>query len=225
MISLCRSGKTDASRQIAMLTPEETQRATALKHEGRRWHYIAGRAAAKGVLGTLMGKTGMPFWRSVAVRADRYGMPYAVERVSARPIPFSLSIAHSGSFAIAAVNTKGIPHRIGIDVEVLSGNHAGLEAGGFVPSEMEMIPPGSNRGQWLLRLWCVKEAVAKLTGKGLMGDPHSVRIRHLVPLSGTVTATLAGPLIDQWPSMRDVAISVMTEVDTSRDLVVACTVW
>ena len=79
-------------------------------------------------------------------------------------------------------------HPVGIDLESLARPlRPDLLAASMSPAEQAQwqAAPADHQAEWLLRLWCAKEAAAKLLGTGLQGAPE----RFVVQLAGVGAAT------------------------------------
>ncbi|MGW2317596.1 4'-phosphopantetheinyl transferase family protein [Streptomyces sp. NPDC001155] len=123
-----------------------------------RW--LALRAASQ-VLGTP--------WTGLQLRRHRQGLPYVV----ARP-HLSVSMAHSGRYAMAAVALGG---RVGVDVEEISRVAALPDSAFLTPAEISALPPARQGGEPRAMLWVLKEAATKLTGEGLRAGMKQIGFR------------------------------------------------
>lgn len=146
----------------------------ALAHPVRRSEWIAGRRAAKRVLGERFGTTP----DRVEVLPDADGRP--VVQVDGAPRPaLRLSISHSGAWAAAACAEVAL----GVDVCLLSdGARLGRVAPRvFSPSEAEALGAlqSEERGA---AAWAVKEACLKASGGGVFRPgARSIRLHSLLP--------------------------------------------
>jgi len=70
--------------------------------------------------------------------------------------------------------------------------------------------PAAERQEWLVRLWCSKEALAKAIGRGMVGGPRSFVTQRLEPSTGKVTLGVGGELVRRLPEQKDKAFSVYT---------------
>lgn len=184
--------------------------------ESRRRQWLLGRMAAKDAVRYFLKDRFNLDTRpgDISVLNDKNGRPYiAGEIIKNIDCPISLSIAHSGKVS-ASVAGGGL-NGIGIDIEYVSSNHNGLEEAGFSPSErvlLNNIGP-SDRKEWLLRLWCAKEAMAKAVGEGLMGSPLNVLIEVFDSGTGTVTLRAEGELARKRPDLAKKAVTVRSGRD------------
>jgi phosphopantetheinyl transferase len=104
----------------------------------------------------------------VEIRNDPDGRP----RVTAAPHPeleLRVSIAHKGD---AAVAIAAAGRDVGIDIERVEPRPDGFTALAFHEHELALIGGEAERDAFLARLWAAKEAVGKLRGSGLGGDPR-----------------------------------------------------
>jgi len=94
--------------------------------------------------------------------------------------PPVVSLSHNGAGSLSAIAAPG--WRIGVDREDLARvQRPDLLRGALAEAELPLVAglTGAALQQRLLRLWCAKEAAAKLTGLGLQGQPSAFRVRLL----------------------------------------------
>ena len=72
------------------------------------------------------------------------------------------------------------------------------------------LAPAAGGTEWLIRLWCAKEAVAKALGRGMAGGPWNVVIWSVDLQSGLVGIRLAGALAAAMPHHRDTLLLAYT---------------
>jgi phosphopantetheine--protein transferase-like protein len=208
-------------RIIAHLILSRTERTrwTKLSDRPKRSRdWLHGRLVAKDALRRL-----------VSDRCNQQLLPADIEietEALGRPIPtgepfeqldttVSVSIAHADDYAVAiAVEARRGLH-VGIDVEQVSTK---LEAGrsfAFAPEELALLSSVEDQtyDEWLLRLWCAKEAVAKAIGTGLGGSPRSFGVQAVDTADGNVTITLTGQLARLHPDRTNVTYTVTTGRD------------
>lgn len=119
------------------------------------------------------------------IKAGTNGRPQALGE-DGRPGP-DISLSHSGTWVAAAAAEHG---RVGIDIEVpRPGRNARAVADAyFSPCERRLVETGGQSA--LLALWCMREAVAKLTGGGV-ADALALDGAGLVAgVDGTATGML-----------------------------------
>jgi phosphopantetheine--protein transferase-like protein len=186
----------DVLEQV-QLSPEE--RAGCLKptgHEGRRTLRLWGRIAAKDAARRLWLEDGKPptFPADLSIEPDPDGRP--VLRLRADPggvgMP-AVSIAHKEGVAVAIAARSPVA-RVGIDVERIVERADSFEAVAFSAVErdwLDRVGP-DDRVEWIARLWCAKEAVAKATGHASIAGPSSVEVVAMDVSNGRMEVTL-GP--------------------------------
>jgi acyl transferase domain-containing protein/phosphopantetheinyl transferase len=168
----------------------------------RRMEWLLGRIAAKDAVRKLLRRHYdleiCP--ADVEILPDEYGRPQVFGPWIAQiGDPLLVSITHSRGYAAAAACLPGECAGIGVDMEPVQGNGREVRslAESFAPEEQALISgPEALGEEWLLRLWCAKEAIAKALGRGLMGrlrdfvavdvDRRSGRVRFSVKERETV---------------------------------------
>ena len=103
----------------------------------------------------------------VQIRNDSAGRPI----VSTHP-ELHLSISHSAGSAVAVVSAT---QPVGVDLEPVAERSEELIKAAFTEEDLAQLPANADRGEWLTRLWCAKEARAKQTGAGI-AQPKSLKI-------------------------------------------------
>ena len=181
----------EAAAPYILLEPEwNVWRSLPRAAARRRW--MRGRVAAKDAVRLLLldRYSVVAPLEAICVIPNERGQP----QVSCVAVPetgtwISVSISHcgNGSVALAAERSK-FCRGVGIDVASQTDNHDGLAEGGFASAETALLAgcPKSKRTDWLLCLWCAKEAAGKALGSGLMGNPLSLVVRHVNRTRGTV---------------------------------------
>ncbi|HSW05872.1 polyketide synthase [Aquabacterium sp.] len=95
------------------------------------------------------------------------------------PMP-AVSLSHNAAACLAAVAMPG--SRVGIDREDAGRvQRPELLQGALAAEEQQSLHAfsGAARTDRLLRIWCAKEAAAKLTGLGLQGEPQAYKVRFI----------------------------------------------
>jgi phosphopantetheinyl transferase len=124
----------------------------------------------------------------IVVENDAAGCPHLRvrgARLATRGI--KVSIAHKPTLGVAVVarlrpslsvaGTDRPPDGIGIDVESIDPRPASFECVVLSPPERRLVAAHhDDRDTWLTRVWTVKEAVAKATGRGLKGRPRDFEV-------------------------------------------------
>jgi acyl transferase domain-containing protein/phosphopantetheinyl transferase len=169
--------------------------------ERRKQEWLSGRTAAKDVVrGFLKRHHGLDlFPADIDIAQDEYGRPTAGGPwTDGLPAVLKLSLAHSNGTAVAIVGPECNGPYLGIDLELVHQLPSSFESVAFAEDEKRLLGaiPETARTEWILRLWCAKEAIAKALGRGLLDGPHSVRIRAFELETGVVTTILQGQLAE-----------------------------
>jgi acyl transferase domain-containing protein/phosphopantetheinyl transferase len=165
----------------------------------RRTEWLLGRLVGKDAVRLLLtARDGLHLSPAeIEIAADEYGAPVVrgawTEAAAGTP---SLTLAHSNGVVVGVAAECGSGEGIGIDVEALRDLREELIAAMLIPEERALLARVETAvtREWMLRLWCAKEALGKALGVGLMGGPRSVVVRDLNLTTGAVSMTLAGPL-------------------------------
>jgi phosphopantetheine--protein transferase-like protein len=169
-----------AGAASSLLAPDELRRAARLRRDGDRRHFVAARAALRGLLGRYLDEDP----RRVELSYGRWGKPAVGMATDLR---FNLS--HSGGLALIAV-ARG--REVGVDIERLDPalRVEALVGVTMTPQErgeLWSLPP-SGRHRALLARWTVKEACAKAYGAGLRLAPERLGVE--VPTDGATWQTV-----------------------------------
>ncbi|HET9895827.1 MAG TPA: 4'-phosphopantetheinyl transferase superfamily protein [Streptosporangiaceae bacterium] len=178
-----------ASRFLALLDPEDVERAKRYKVESARDIFLTSRGMQRLVLGSYLGcpPGEVRIARDCLLCGGDHGRPY---------VPgagFDFSVSHTTGWLLIAVVGAG---RVGVDIESLTVARSVEELAHRVlsPAEQdEFLPvPRADRSGWFLRAWTRKEAAVKLTGHGLI-----VTLSDLEVSGPTVVVS---PVPAQWPA-------------------------
>ncbi len=183
---------------LAVLDDVERQRGARFVFARHRVLFVAAHALLRTAMARLGGHPPAE-WRFVT---DAHGKPSA--HLGPRPAPLSFNLSHTeGMAGVAVITRAGVD--LGFDLEPLARTVDLAVAGRFFTRQevawLEALPePLRPRG--FLRLWTLKEAFIKATGKGLTQnlasfwfDPCPPRI-HFTP-------QLAEREADWWFEQRD----------------------
>jgi phosphopantetheinyl transferase len=104
---------------------------------------------------------------------DELGKPY-LGKGDGEALAMEFSLSHTRGLVACAIS----PSRVGIDVERVRQNvdYEGIARSNFSHQEieaLEQLPPGARRAH-VLKLWTMKEAFLKATGRGLSGGLDSM---------------------------------------------------
>ena len=204
-VRLANAGRTSASRDYLarrFLVAAERVDFDRTGPRGQR-PFLLGRIAAKDAVRAHLWRTAPTraiFPVEVRVRNDVAGQPVLEGEVSAG---LHVSIAHKEDVAVACVGTGPV----GIDVERVEPRSDAMEALVFSDGERALVGERS-RDEWLTRLWCAKEAVAKARGEGLGGRPQDFETDAIdgerVRCAGHwVETRCEGALVVAWVRLRD----------------------
>jgi phosphopantetheinyl transferase len=183
---------TDATRR-----PVERTASAVLGPDVERWRSLhsSNRVAASRLLASrtavceLVSSHGLFPWRGFAPSVPGRKPAFAGDSGA------DFSISHSAGLLVVAVVVGG---RVGADVEVHEDifDRPGLVRRMCTAAELEYGASleGSIRQKWLARLWTAKEAIAKLSGRGMRADFRSFEIGNVMappPPGHSVAASIA----------------------------------
>jgi phosphopantetheinyl transferase/acyl carrier protein len=189
--------------------------------ERRRTEWLLGRAAAKdAVRGLLREQHGLRLCPAdVEIVSGEHGQPVArgawTEQVEAVPL---ISLSHTAGIAAAVAADPAACGGVGIDVERIGHARAGFAGVAFTAAERTRLAAlgDSGSGEWALRFWCAKEALAKALGCGLMGRPHDIVAVGADAALGTVWLTVEGKVAEAAPAAAGRRFEVFTVRDGDR---------
>jgi phosphopantetheine--protein transferase-like protein len=184
----------------------------------RRREWLLGRLVAKDAVRLfLKEKYGIKSCPAdIEIFSDEYGRPIVRgDLVNELGCQLSISIAHWGEGSAALAGECTGHEGVGIDAEPLGRSHEGLEEIAFTAEEGTHLSavPLSRRKEWLLRLWCSKEAVAKALGRGMVGNPRNLLIQDVDVETGSVTVRIAGELAQKLSDYADKSLIAYTGCD------------
>lgn len=155
--------------------------ATLALPEPRQLEWLAARTAAKEALvGLLRERHGLELLPAdIEILPDERGAPVVLAPMLAGlgELPaVSLTHAQGRAAALVALAPEGM--RLGIDMEQLVQRPEGFERAALGEGELALLQalPESSRAEWLLRLWCAREAAGKAIGAGLGKGPTAPRV-------------------------------------------------
>ncbi|MCP9956146.1 4'-phosphopantetheinyl transferase family protein [Streptomyces sudanensis] len=140
-----------ARRLFVVLPAADLERMLRKRMAADRTRSLIGWWLARRAAASLIGAP----WTTLITGRRPDGQPYVVGRPQ-----LSLSIAHSGRYALAAV---ALGARVGVDTEQVA-RVARLSDDAFLGPGERAVPQDTERRA---ALWVLKEAAAKLTGQGL----------------------------------------------------------
>jgi phosphopantetheine--protein transferase-like protein len=188
--------------------------------ESRRTKWLMGRWVAKDAVRIFLqrqyGKELNP--ADIDITADEYGNPLPsgpwtddIENVPA------VSISHTDGLSVAVAGFQPSNQRIGIDIEQIRQRKPEFERLAFVSEEQSLLHSldEPSREEWITRLWCAKEAVAKALGRGLIEGPQSLAVQELHQHTGVVEVILRGKLAELFPEFAGTRITAHTVRDSN----------
>ena len=183
--------------------------------ERRQIEWLSGRTAAKDAIRSFVkqqyGLALLP--ADIEIVQDEHGRP-AAQGPWVRQLPSApeVSLSHTEGMAVALAGDGRNGRRVGIDVQLVRELKPDFETLALTVDEQRILNavPESIRAEWLVRLWCAKEAVAKALGRGLMEGPLSVRVLHLNTQTGVVGARPAGKLAEAVPDSAGRELTAFT---------------
>jgi phosphopantetheinyl transferase (holo-ACP synthase) len=160
------------------------------------------------------------FPADIIIEMTESGIMSARPRGPSGPEPFpTLSIARTDDIA-AALAVFG-PYA-GIALAHLPGGGSGCEESAFHKDERILLDQfGSDRDEWITRLWCAKQAISKALNCGVPDASEALEVCDADPETGGVKIKLRSPLSEFFPEWRLGALVAHTARDGS--LVVATT--
>lgn len=183
--------------------------------EKRRNEWVLGRAVAKDAVRRLLrAKHRVDLYPAdIEIDHDQDGRPFARVLGTGEPMAMpAISIAHSDGHAVALAGHCADGHRLGIDLERIRPRADSFLTIAFSEAELTILQSvaGSERDEWVTRLWCAKEAVAKALGKGLVDGPRSLAVRSLDAPTGRVTLVLGAGLARRVPEFAGAGLVAYT---------------
>ncbi len=159
----------DVAPWAAVLDATERARAARFVFAHSRITFIAAHALARAALAEAAGASPDRF----GFAAGAHGKPEVL--LGGRPAGLAFNLSHTnGLVGVALATVPGL--KLGFDLEPID-RRAPMEVARryFTDSEVEWLDrlPGTARAEGFFRLWTLKEAFIKATGKGLSQDLSS----------------------------------------------------
>ncbi|MCQ8769165.1 4'-phosphopantetheinyl transferase family protein [Streptomyces telluris] len=155
-----------ARATLRRLSAHDRERVARLHRSTDRTRSVLARRLALQAAGRLLG---IP-WTGLRLGRHHQGRPY----VTTHP-RLSLSMAHSGRYAVAAAALGAC---VGVDVEEISRVSALPDSAFLTPAEITSLPPAGAAAEHRAALWALKEAATKLTGEGMRAGMKRVAFRR-----------------------------------------------
>jgi phosphopantetheinyl transferase len=156
-------GEADYVRLAGILDEGEIARAERIRRPPDRCAFLSGRILTRMALSDWMDQEIHP--RAWRLAEDGFGKPYVIS-----PLPASqFNISHAGGAVVVGIDS--LP--IGVDIETLDWLDAeDIPISVLSTGERALLErhPPELRGRVFLRLWTLKEALAKQDGEGIALD-------------------------------------------------------
>jgi phosphopantetheinyl transferase len=191
----------------------------------RRW--MRGRVAAKDAVRLLVLERYhlAASLEVLSILPDECGQPgVSCSALPDRGVGICVSISHCGNTSVAlATERSEFCRGVGIDMASLTDSHDGLAEGGFASAETALLDdcPAPERNDWLLRLWCAKEAAGKALGVGLQGNPLNFVVSQINRARKTVEVEAKTDPPSSEPSAHPVRMTAHVGCDRGMALAVA----
>jgi 4'-phosphopantetheinyl transferase len=147
---------------LALLSPDERERANRFRFARDRTHFIAARGVLRSVLGRYLSREP----HLLRFSYNHYGKPELAQENGTLTLHFNL--AHSHIMALYAV---ALDYPVGIDLEYRRADFATADIAErfFSPREVQMLSaiPDAMRTRAFFLCWTRKEAYIKARGMGL----------------------------------------------------------
>ena len=157
-----------------LLSPREEKLLAGLGHVPRRRKWLMGRAAAKRLVGDMLGEGRVPDDR-ISVLNQPSGEPFVLIEGKGG-WGRAISISHRSEVGMAAAPLDESA-RIGADVETVEPRDPALVRQFYTDGEAQVVEAaGNDRDEIVSRIWSAKEAVLKLLGLGLRIDTRGVMV-------------------------------------------------
>jgi acyl transferase domain-containing protein/phosphopantetheinyl transferase (holo-ACP synthase) len=179
----------------------------------RRVEWLLARIAGKDVLRLFIKKNmGIDLCMTdIEIDADPYGRPvYRGDWSKDMAVIPALSVTHIKGMGVAMISGNG--DTCGIDVEKMDTKIKNIDQMTLVEEEREIAESllGSLDLEWLLRIWCSKEAVGKALGRGLPGGPGDLMLQDMDVEIGMFVFHVSGSLAEIFPEIKGKNLSAYT---------------
>jgi acyl transferase domain-containing protein/phosphopantetheinyl transferase (holo-ACP synthase) len=185
--------------------------------ETRQLEWLAARTAAKECVAELVrGAYGLELAHAdIEILPDERGAPVvvcpALDGLGGAP---AVSLTHAHGQAVALVAFAPAGAGVGIDVERLVPRPQGFLEAALTEAERCLLEPlGADAAEeWLLRMWCAREAAGKALGTGLGGGSAAPRVSALDVSREALLIDAAGRQLVAW-THREEEMVVATAFD------------
>ncbi len=185
--------------------------------ETRQLEWLAARTAGKECVAELVRAThGLELLHAeIEILPDERGAPIvfcpALDGLGEAP---ALSLTHTSGQAAALAAFPPPGGGVGIDVEQLLPRAEGFAQVALTAAERELLEQfsASAAEEWLLRIWCAREAAGKALGTGLAGGAAAPRVSAIDVDRETLLVDIAGRQLVVW-THREEELVVATALD------------
>ncbi len=168
------------------LHPEEREEGKRFRHPGRHRQFQLGRAAAKNLLIQRGPEADLPALgpRGIWIHRTPAGWPQVLDG-QGRPLPVSLSIAHTQDRALCAM-CPAAEGSLGADMELVDERPRPFLEDFYTDDEREQLAPLPNeeRARMATLFWTIKEAVLKARRTGLTENAKNVDVESVDERAG-----------------------------------------
>jgi len=204
-----------------VLGPHEREIFAALElPETRELEWLAARTAGKECVAELVRAAhGLELLHAeIEILPDEQGAPIvfcpALDGLGEAP---AISLTHTSGQAAALAAFAPPDGGVGIDIEQLQPRAQGFAQAAFTAAEQELLEQLSPNAtdEWLLRIWCAREAAGKALGSGLSGGATAPRVSAIDAEHETLLVNVAHRQLVVWTHC-DGELVVATAVDPGR---------
>ncbi len=194
------------------------------KSNTRQVQWLMGRLAAKDAVRKMLQQVYniVAGPADVEIAQDEYGCPEPTGKWEDRVEgPLRLSLSHTTGIAAAVAGLPGSGIGMGIDVECLDLRREGIDKIAMSPEDRDLLKPVSANAEeeWVLRIWCAKEALSKALGRGLLGKPRDLIVKKLDQKTGDVSLEISGAFAREFPALKGIIHQIQTLRE--EDIIVA----
>jgi acyl transferase domain-containing protein/phosphopantetheinyl transferase len=200
---------------LVLSSPERIKWRSFKSAKARRYAWLRGRCAAKDAVRLLLKrKLKVDLTPAdIEIANDHSGRPVAhgpwAQHLETQP---QISISHTDGVAAALASLAPNCLGIGFDIELARPLTEGFAKVACSPTESDFISslPQALQEEWILRLWCAKEAVGKALGTGVVGRPKDIAANDFDQKSGRLRITLSSDLVGKLHGINGTSLSVWT---------------